>query len=225
MTDGNIIYASESVTSLLEHLPVSIIWITHEHVYVATIILFTPTLGVDNTGILVWHVLQNLTVCGVFQSDLVDQNLLNFLPAGEHSEVYKALSSHIMEGETLSPEYLKSMSAFKTNQTTWSFATFYPVSMRFCLFSQQKISWSFVATCSEGRLTPRSRPCMNMSNLLETSSPWIMVSCRTLHHRRRSFLLLSAASALRQCLTVPRTVLKGWSSDRFSLPLKRECVS
>lgn len=44
----------------------------------------------------------------MFQSDLVDQNLLNFLPAGEHSEVYKALSSHIMEGETLTPEYLKS---------------------------------------------------------------------------------------------------------------------
>ncbi|KAK5930833.1 hypothetical protein CgunFtcFv8_027040 [Champsocephalus gunnari] len=61
MTDGNIIYASESVTSLLEHLP----------------------------------------------SDLVDQNLLNFLPMGEHSDVYKALSSHIMEGEALMPEYLK----------------------------------------------------------------------------------------------------------------------
>ncbi|XP_067368321.1 circadian locomoter output cycles protein kaput isoform X3 [Channa argus] len=61
MTDGNIIYVSESVTSLLEHLP----------------------------------------------SDLVDQNLLNFLPMGEHSHVYKALSSHIMEGETLTPEYLK----------------------------------------------------------------------------------------------------------------------
>uniref|UniRef100_A0A7N8YEY3 Circadian locomoter output cycles protein kaput n=1 Tax=Mastacembelus armatus TaxID=205130 RepID=A0A7N8YEY3_9TELE len=61
MTDGNIIYVSESVTSLLEHLP----------------------------------------------SDLVDQNLLNFLPMGEHSDVYKALSSHIMEGETLTPEYLK----------------------------------------------------------------------------------------------------------------------
>uniref|UniRef100_A0A3B4VL88 Circadian locomoter output cycles protein kaput n=1 Tax=Seriola dumerili TaxID=41447 RepID=A0A3B4VL88_SERDU len=61
MTDGNIIYVSESVTSLLEHLP----------------------------------------------SDLVDQNLLNFLPVGEHSDVYKALSSHIMEGETLTPEYLK----------------------------------------------------------------------------------------------------------------------
>uniref|UniRef100_A0AAY4DDZ6 Clock circadian regulator a n=1 Tax=Denticeps clupeoides TaxID=299321 RepID=A0AAY4DDZ6_9TELE len=61
MTDGNIIYVSESVTSLLEHLP----------------------------------------------SDLVDQNLLNFLPRGEHSEVYKALSTHVLEGETLTPEYLK----------------------------------------------------------------------------------------------------------------------
>ncbi|KAM9435320.1 circadian locomoter output cycles protein kaput [Clarias gariepinus] len=62
MTDGNIIYVSESVTSLLEHLP----------------------------------------------SDLVDQNLLNFLPLGEHSEVYKALSTHILEGENLTPDYLKS---------------------------------------------------------------------------------------------------------------------
>uniref|UniRef100_A0AAQ6A643 Circadian locomoter output cycles protein kaput n=1 Tax=Amphiprion ocellaris TaxID=80972 RepID=A0AAQ6A643_AMPOC len=61
MTDGNIIYVSESVSSLLEHLP----------------------------------------------SDLVDQNLLNFLPMGEQSDVYKALSSHVMEGETLTPEYLK----------------------------------------------------------------------------------------------------------------------
>uniref|UniRef100_A0A8C1DW81 Circadian locomoter output cycles protein kaput n=1 Tax=Cyprinus carpio carpio TaxID=630221 RepID=A0A8C1DW81_CYPCA len=61
MTDGNIIYVSESVTSLLEHLP----------------------------------------------SDLVDQNLLNFLPLGEHSEVYKALSTHKLEGETLTPDYLK----------------------------------------------------------------------------------------------------------------------
>ncbi|KAJ8280082.1 hypothetical protein COCON_G00071480 [Conger conger] len=61
MTDGNIIYVSESVTSLLEHLP----------------------------------------------SDLVDQNLLNFLPLGEHSEVYKVLSTQMLEGETLTPEYLK----------------------------------------------------------------------------------------------------------------------
>lgn len=58
---------------------------------------------------------QDLTGHYVFQSDLVDQNLLNFLPAGEHSEVYKALSSHIMEGETLTPEYLKSGSTFTTN--------------------------------------------------------------------------------------------------------------
>ncbi|XP_061593980.1 circadian locomoter output cycles protein kaput isoform X2 [Cololabis saira] len=61
MTDGNIIYVSESVTSLLEHLP----------------------------------------------SDLVDQNLLNFLPAGEHSDVYKALSSHGLEGDPGTPEFLK----------------------------------------------------------------------------------------------------------------------
>uniref|UniRef100_A0AAY4ABC0 Circadian locomoter output cycles protein kaput n=1 Tax=Denticeps clupeoides TaxID=299321 RepID=A0AAY4ABC0_9TELE len=60
MTDGNIIYVSDSVTSLLEHLP----------------------------------------------SDLVDQNLLNFLPMGEHSEVYKALSSH-PEGENLTKNQME----------------------------------------------------------------------------------------------------------------------
>ncbi|XP_029003670.1 circadian locomoter output cycles protein kaput [Betta splendens] len=60
-TDGTIIYVSESVTSLLEHLP----------------------------------------------CDLVEQNLLDFLPVGEHTDVYKALSSHITDGETLTPEYLK----------------------------------------------------------------------------------------------------------------------
>uniref|UniRef100_A0AAQ4RL45 Circadian locomoter output cycles protein kaput n=1 Tax=Gasterosteus aculeatus aculeatus TaxID=481459 RepID=A0AAQ4RL45_GASAC len=61
MTDGNILYVSESVTSLLEHLP----------------------------------------------TDLVDQNLLNFLPLGEHSEVYKALSTHPTDHENLSSDYLK----------------------------------------------------------------------------------------------------------------------
>ncbi|XP_051560207.1 circadian locomoter output cycles protein kaput-like isoform X2 [Myxocyprinus asiaticus] len=61
LTDGNIVYISESVTSLLEHLP----------------------------------------------SDLVDQNLLNFLPVGEHAEVYKVLSSH-PETENLSSGSLKS---------------------------------------------------------------------------------------------------------------------
>ncbi|XP_056265080.1 clock circadian regulator b isoform X3 [Pseudoliparis swirei] len=61
MTDGNILYVSESVTSLLEHLP----------------------------------------------TDLVDQNLLNFLPLGEHSDVYKALSTHPTDHENLSSDYLK----------------------------------------------------------------------------------------------------------------------
>lgn len=61
MTDGNILYVSESVTSLLEHLP----------------------------------------------ADLVDQNLLNFLPVGEHSEVYKALSTHPTDPESLSSDYMK----------------------------------------------------------------------------------------------------------------------
>lgn len=55
------------------------------------------------------HLVINIFIGFVFpQSDLVDQNLLNFLPVGEHSEVYKALSSHVMEEETLTPEYLKS---------------------------------------------------------------------------------------------------------------------
>ncbi|KAG8134929.1 hypothetical protein E2320_007991 [Naja naja] len=51
MTDGSIIYVSESVTPLLEHLP----------------------------------------------SDLVDQSIFNFVPEGEHSEVYKILSTHLLE--------------------------------------------------------------------------------------------------------------------------------
>ncbi|XP_059017020.1 circadian locomoter output cycles protein kaput isoform X2 [Mustela lutreola] len=62
MTDGSIIYVSESITSLLEHLP----------------------------------------------SDLVDQSIFNFIPEGEHSEVYKILSTHLLESDSLTPEYLKS---------------------------------------------------------------------------------------------------------------------
>ncbi|XP_048366171.1 circadian locomoter output cycles protein kaput [Sphaerodactylus townsendi] len=61
MTDGSIIYVSESVTPLLEHLP----------------------------------------------SDLVDQSIFNFVPEGEHSEVYKILSTHLLESDSLTPEYLK----------------------------------------------------------------------------------------------------------------------
>lgn len=44
----------------------------------------------------------------LLQADLVDQNLLNFLPIGEHSEVYKALSTHPTDQEGLSSDYLKS---------------------------------------------------------------------------------------------------------------------
>uniref|UniRef100_A0A3P9J787 Circadian locomoter output cycles protein kaput n=1 Tax=Oryzias latipes TaxID=8090 RepID=A0A3P9J787_ORYLA len=62
MTDGNIIYVSESVMSLLEHLP----------------------------------------------SDLLDQNLLNFLPEGEQSDVFKALTSHVMDELIPPPDCLKS---------------------------------------------------------------------------------------------------------------------
>ncbi|XP_073501579.1 circadian locomoter output cycles protein kaput isoform X3 [Phyllobates terribilis] len=61
MTDGNIIYVSESVTPLLEHLP----------------------------------------------SDLVDQSIFNFIPEGEHSEIYKILSTHMMESASLGSDYLK----------------------------------------------------------------------------------------------------------------------
>ncbi|KAM5146663.1 circadian clock protein PASD1 [Mantella aurantiaca] len=58
-TDGMIIYVSDSVSSLLGHLP----------------------------------------------SDLVDQNILNFLPEREHGEVYKLLASHILMTEPITPEF------------------------------------------------------------------------------------------------------------------------
>lgn len=43
----------------------------------------------------------------LFQSDLVDQSIFNFIPEGEHSEVYKMLSTHLLERDSLTPEYLK----------------------------------------------------------------------------------------------------------------------
>ncbi|XP_068107139.1 circadian clock protein PASD1 isoform X2 [Hyperolius riggenbachi] len=58
-TDGMIIYVSDSVSSLLGHLP----------------------------------------------SDLVDQNILNFLPEREHGEVYKLLAPHILMSEPLTQEF------------------------------------------------------------------------------------------------------------------------
>ncbi|OCT65939.1 hypothetical protein XELAEV_18042192mg [Xenopus laevis] len=58
-TDGIIIYVSDSVSSLLGHLP----------------------------------------------SDMVDQNILNFLPEREQAEVLKLLASHILMTEPIIPEY------------------------------------------------------------------------------------------------------------------------
>ncbi|XP_067261735.1 neuronal PAS domain-containing protein 2 isoform X2 [Chanodichthys erythropterus] len=61
-TDGNIIYVSDSVSSLIGHLP----------------------------------------------SDMVDQNILNFLPEREHGEVYKLLSSHMLLTEPSTVDLLNS---------------------------------------------------------------------------------------------------------------------
>lgn len=104
-------------------------------------------------------VLGVLRLCSVFQSDLVDQNLLNFLPAGEHSEVYKALSSHVMEGETLTPEYLKSMHTF-----VW----FFPIKMfylcRYCEFIHLLFSFpaknqlEFCCHMLRGTIDPKEPP-------------------------------------------------------------------
>uniref|UniRef100_A0A8C5WRY5 Clock circadian regulator n=1 Tax=Laticauda laticaudata TaxID=8630 RepID=A0A8C5WRY5_LATLA len=44
----------------------------------------------------------------MLESDLVDQSIFNFVPEGEHSEVYKILSTHLLESDSLIPEYLKS---------------------------------------------------------------------------------------------------------------------
>nr|XP_056717976.1 neuronal PAS domain-containing protein 2 [Euleptes europaea] len=60
--DGIIMYVSDSITSLLGHLP----------------------------------------------SDIVDKNLLNFLPEQEHSDICKMLSSHMLVVDSASSNYLKS---------------------------------------------------------------------------------------------------------------------
>nr|XP_032638408.1 circadian locomoter output cycles protein kaput isoform X2 [Chelonoidis abingdonii] len=44
----------------------------------------------------------------MLESDLVDQSVFNFIPEGEHSEVYKILSTHLLESDSLTQEYLKS---------------------------------------------------------------------------------------------------------------------
>lgn len=42
------------------------------------------------------------------QSDIMDQNLLNFLPEQEHSDIYKILSSHMLVTDSASLNYLNS---------------------------------------------------------------------------------------------------------------------
>lgn len=128
MTDGNILYVSESITSLLEHLPVSntgptfffLVFISHlpccrtgfgrifglslvsiKHIKV-TIVCFEKGLAT------LLNCLFSHPLCVFPQTDLVDQNLLNFLPIGEHSDVYKALSTHPTDPESLSTDFMKS---------------------------------------------------------------------------------------------------------------------
>ncbi|XP_067843380.1 circadian locomoter output cycles protein kaput isoform X3 [Heptranchias perlo] len=55
------------------------------------------------------HVSENVTpLLEHLPSDLLDQNLLNFLPEVEHSDVYKFLSAQILESDSLIPDYLNS---------------------------------------------------------------------------------------------------------------------
>ncbi|XP_056395674.1 circadian clock protein PASD1 isoform X2 [Hyla sarda] len=45
------------------------------------------------------------SLLGHLPSDLVDQNILNFLPEREHGEVYKMLAPHILMTEPITPEF------------------------------------------------------------------------------------------------------------------------
>ncbi|KAJ4930023.1 hypothetical protein JOQ06_019039 [Pogonophryne albipinna] len=69
-TDGNIIYVSDSVSSLIGHLP----------------------------------------------SDMVDQNILNFLPEREHGEVYKLLSSHMLMTDPIAADFLETRENIDPNE-------------------------------------------------------------------------------------------------------------
>ncbi|XP_043546638.1 circadian locomoter output cycles protein kaput isoform X2 [Chiloscyllium plagiosum] len=55
------------------------------------------------------HVSENVTpLLEHLPSDLQDQNLLNFLPEMEHADVYKFLSTQVLESNSLVPDYLNS---------------------------------------------------------------------------------------------------------------------
>ena len=48
-----------------------------------------------------------MAACSVLsQSDMVDQNILNFLPEREHAEVYKLLSSHMLMTDPIAADFL-----------------------------------------------------------------------------------------------------------------------
>jgi len=54
----------------------------------------------------------------VSQSDMVDQNILNFLPEREHGEVYKLLSSHMLLAEPSAVDLLNSSECIHTQTIT-----------------------------------------------------------------------------------------------------------
>lgn len=59
----------------------------------------------------IWHTPQKTdcqTSILLHQSDMVDQNILNFLPEREHGEVYKLLSSHMLMTDPIAADFLDS---------------------------------------------------------------------------------------------------------------------
>ncbi|XP_067889973.1 neuronal PAS domain-containing protein 2-like isoform X2 [Heterodontus francisci] len=50
---------------------------------------------------------------GHLPSDVIDQNLLNFLPEQEHGEIFKLLSSHTLVTDSVLPDYLNSENYFE----------------------------------------------------------------------------------------------------------------
>ncbi|XP_041055721.1 neuronal PAS domain-containing protein 2-like [Carcharodon carcharias] len=50
---------------------------------------------------------------GHLPSDVIDQNLLNFLPEQEHGEIFKLLSSHTLVTDSVLPDYLNSENSFE----------------------------------------------------------------------------------------------------------------
>lgn len=69
----------------------------------------------------------------VSQSDMVDQNILNFLPEREHGEVYKLLSSHMLLTEPSAVDLLNSSECIHTHtQTITHLKTLMQYAVRAC---------------------------------------------------------------------------------------------